>query len=77
MPMIGQVELRKQIAKRLKQARKAAGYKTAEAFCNKNDLASKEYVDHEDAKSPIRASHAAKYSRLLDVSLFWLMLGDE
>lgn len=77
MAMIGQVGLRKQIAGRLKQARNSAGYKTAEDFCEKNALELKIYLKHEDAKSVIRASHASLYSRLLGVSLFWLMLGDD
>lgn len=77
MTMLGQIEIRKQISERLKQARESAGYKTAEDFCEDFGIDPKLYVRHEDGKSAIKASHAVLYSRRLRVPLFWLMLGEE
>lgn len=77
MPMIGQVELRKQIAARLKKAREAAGYETPEAFCSEFSLDIKKYMKHETGASGIKPSQAAVYGRFLNISLFELMLGDE
>ncbi len=73
--MLGQIQVRKEIAERLKQARIAAGYVSAEEFSEKNNLSIKEYLLHEEGIVVIRASHALHYCSLLNVSIQWLMLG--
>lgn len=77
MTMLGQIEIRKLIAQRLKQARESAGYKTAEDFCEDFGIDPKLYVRHEEGKTVVKASHAVLYSRRLHVPLFWLMLGEK
>ncbi|HVV68879.1 MAG TPA: hypothetical protein VHE99_07610 [Gammaproteobacteria bacterium] len=74
--MLGQVQLRKQIAIRLKQARKNTGFNSAEDFCRENDLSLEEYPKHEDGSIALRASQAVQYCKLLKVSLHWLMFGE-
>jgi hypothetical protein len=77
MTVLGQIEIRKLIAERLKKARVSAGYKTAGDFCRDFAVDPKLYVRHEEGKSAIKASQAVLYSQRLRVSLFWLMLGEE
>jgi hypothetical protein len=74
--MLGQVQLRKEIAIRLKQARKSTGFDSAEDFCRKNGLSPENYPRHEDGTMALRASQAVQYCKLLKVSLHWLMFGE-
>ncbi|MDF3055120.1 MAG: hypothetical protein K0Q74_1027 [Gammaproteobacteria bacterium] len=77
MTTIGQVQIRKQVADRLKKARQSAGYKTAKSFCTEHNIDLKQYLKQEEGKAAIKASHAVLYARCLNVSLFWLMLGED
>jgi transcriptional regulator with XRE-family HTH domain len=72
-----QVQIREQIAARLKLARERAGYSSSEEFCQRNGLEVREYSRHENGSKAIKASQAIKYSQLLHTSLYWLMLGEE
>ncbi len=74
--MLGQVQLRKEIAIRLKQARKNIGFDSAEAFCQQTGLSMDGYPRHEDGSIALQASQAIQYSKLLHVSLHWLMFGE-
>ncbi len=74
--MLGQIQLRKEIAARLKQAREEAGFDSAEQFCQAHGLSLKEYSRHEAGTMILRASQAMHYCDLLHKSLHWLMLGD-
>ncbi len=74
---MGQIAIRKVIAKRLENARIAAGYDSPESFCQKHNLDLDIYLKHEKANAVLRASPAMRYGDLLGVSLQWLMLGDD
>lgn len=73
--MLGQIQLRKEIASRLRQARENAGYMSAENFCESNGFSTKDYLRHENGNQSIKASQAISYCRLLRISLHWLMIG--
>ncbi len=75
--MKNQLDIRKEIAERLKTARENAGYKTAAEFCNEKHLPLEEYLRYENAKISIIASHAVKYCAALKISLYHLMIGSE
>jgi hypothetical protein len=75
--MLGQVKLRKEVANRLEQARLAAGFASAENFCEQHSIPLETYLRHETGRTAIKASHAMQYSKLLNISLHWLMLGEE
>jgi hypothetical protein len=74
---ISTIELRKEVAARLKRAREKAGYDSAESFCEKNKLSLDQYALYEKGKLPIKTSQAMKYCKLLRISLQWLLIGDE
>jgi len=69
------LELRKEIGTRLEQARKTAGYASADQFCQKNNLETEPYLACEAGTIGILASQALKYSEKLRVSISWLMTG--
>ncbi len=69
-------EVRKTIANRLKNARIAAGFNSIEDFCQKNNLNLSKYQKHENAVTPLKASYALRYGKLLGVSLQELIIGD-
>ncbi|HVV67468.1 MAG TPA: helix-turn-helix transcriptional regulator [Gammaproteobacteria bacterium] len=73
--MLGQIQLRKEIAGRLRRARENAGYSSAEGFCETYGILMNDYYRHESGSQSIKASHAILYCRLLKVSLHWLMIG--
>jgi hypothetical protein len=73
--MLGQIQLRKEIASRLRRARENAGYHSAEGFCETNGILTNDYNRHETGSQSIKASQAILYCRLLKVSLHWLMIG--
>lgn len=64
------------ICRRLKQARKNAGYKSARAFMEKNKL-SRTYHYHENGRYEIPVISIVNYCRLLNVSYLWLIAGYE
>jgi hypothetical protein len=74
--MPSQIEVRREVAKRLKAARGAAGYTLAENFCKTHNLPLEQYLRHEDGDSIMRVSQAMRYAQLLNTSLQWLMLGN-
>jgi len=71
------VTTRQEIAARLKQAREKAGYSSVEDFCEKNQLPFTSYVAFERGETVIKSSQAARYCKLLNISLHWLLLGEE
>jgi transcriptional regulator with XRE-family HTH domain len=75
--MLGQTQIKKEIGERLKDARVAAGFSTAQDFCSKHNLSLPLYQQHENGKRAIKASIAQEYCKLLNVSLNWLLLGKE
>lgn len=75
--MLPIVKTRQSIATRLKQACEKAGYLSAEDFCKKNQLSLPLYLAYEQGKAVIKFSQAVRYCRLLNISLHWLLLGEE
>ena len=75
--MLGQIQIREEIAERLKQARENAGFATIESFCESTGLSIEEYTDHEAGRIPLKASQAMQYCRLLHITLHWLMIGED
>lgn len=63
------------IAKRLKQARKAAGFKRAVEAAESLGLAYQTYAGHENGSRAFDNEAAAQYSRRFKVSLDWLLTG--
>ncbi len=68
-------ELAKEIARRLKAARKAAGYKTARDFGSSHSIPPSTYAQHETGKRSINAELIINYSELLQVNPYWLLTG--
>lgn len=75
--MLGQIQLRKEIADRLTNARTKAGFETPEEFCQKYNIDPKKYIKHEKGQISLRASQAILYCESLQITLHWLMLGEE
>lgn len=75
--MLPIVKTRQSTAARLKQAREKAGYLSAADFCEKNQLSLAPYLACEQGEMVIKSSQAARYCRLLNISLHWLLLGEE
>lgn len=75
--MLGQIKLRKEVANRLEQARLAAGFNNVQSLCEDNNISLETYMRHETGRSAIKASQAMQYCRLFNISLHWLMLGEE
>ena len=71
-----QQHLHCEVAQRLKTAREAAGFTTAEEFCSKNNLALEIYLKHEAGEAPIRLSYGLKYAKFLNITFSALMLGE-
>lgn len=75
--MLGQIQLREEIAERLKQARKNLGFDSVEDFCKNTGLPIAEYLNHETGRTALKASHAMQYCQLLRITLHWLMFGED
>lgn len=75
--MASQITVRKEIATRLKEAREKAGYESAKSFCEIRHVPFKDYLNHEEGKTIMRASQAMHYCNLLNIPLNWLMVGDD
>ncbi|TNF66273.1 MAG: XRE family transcriptional regulator [Gammaproteobacteria bacterium] len=60
---------------RLRKARIAAGYKTAKAFCQANNIPTSTYSLHETNKRCLKPQLAEKYAKLLGVNVAWLLTG--
>jgi|688.fasta_scaffold233453_2 hypothetical protein len=70
------MHLYEKIAKRLKNARIKAGYKTAKEFAIKHNIPYITYAQHESGKRRLNAKYIMEYSNLLGVKSNWL-LGEE
>ena len=70
-------EIKKEMGLRLKKAREDAGYLTPQEFCTKNNLPLELYLQHENGSKGIKASNAQQYCKLLNISLDWLIIGEE
>ncbi|HVV67922.1 MAG TPA: hypothetical protein VHE99_02640 [Gammaproteobacteria bacterium] len=75
--MLGQIQLREEIAERLKQARQNSGFASVEDFCKSTGLPIAEYLNHETGRTALKASQAMQYCRLLHITLHWLMFGQD
>lgn len=62
---------------RLRAAREAAGYETAQEFAEKNNFAKSTYNTHETGARGMNAEVAEKYANLLKISPSWLLFGKE
>jgi transcriptional regulator with XRE-family HTH domain len=67
--------LRKEIGRRLKQAREKAGYVSPDEFCERNNLSLASYWAFEAGETSIKISCLLDYSKKLQVSVSWLILG--
>ena len=65
----------REIARRLREARLAAGFKTAKQFADTHRIPQPTYAMHEGGQRGLRRDVAATYARLLDVSVEWLLTG--
>ena len=63
-------------AYRLRQARIDAGYPTANHASVSFGWSIKTYLQHEEAKRPVNAETALKYSKAFKVSSVWLLGGN-
>lgn len=67
--------LASQIGKRLRVARKAAGFKTAKSFALKYGIAAVTYSQHETGKRSLGIDVLIKYCNILNVKSNWLISG--
>lgn len=65
----------KQIALRLKIARKTAGYKRAKNFALTHKIPFSTYSQHETGKRPLSAELLLKYGEILEINPSWLLTG--
>src|ERR1700727_955809 len=70
------INLTKEIAKRLKAARKAAGFKSARDFALAQNIALSTYAQHEAGKRSINAELIINYSKTFQINPYWLLTGD-
>lgn len=61
---------------RLRQARQAAGYRTAREFADTHDIPQPTYTMHELGKRALKRETAVRYAKALNISLEWLMTGN-
>jgi transcriptional regulator with XRE-family HTH domain len=71
-----QIKLKEEIAKRLKAARKAAGFKSAKDFAKTRSIPLSTYSQHETGKRSINAELIISYSSQFQVNPSWLLTGD-
>lgn len=69
-------KLADEIAKRLRAARKAAGYKSAKDFANRQNMPASTYSQHETGKRSINAELIINYSSILKVDPSWMLTGN-
>lgn len=70
-------QIKKEMGERLKQARKSAGYTSAEDFCEKHNISLEAYLQHENGQKGIKASNAQQYCKLLHIKMGWLIIGEK
>jgi len=66
----------KKISDRLKQARINAGYKSARDFAQKHGIKERTYRSHETGEYQASIETLIEYSKILNVSPTWLILGN-
>jgi len=69
------IPLNKQIAIRLKIARKSFGWKTATSFCNAVGIHKSTYSQHENGNRALTSEWFIKYGKLLEIEPGWLLTG--
>jgi hypothetical protein len=72
-----QKEIRKIVADRLKAIRIQAGYSSQKTFCEQHGFPLAHYQKHEDAECAMVASEIIQYCSALEISIYYLMLGEE
>lgn len=70
------ITITKQIAKRLREARLKAGFKSLKDFTVLNSIPLSTYSQHETGKRAINAELILIYSELLDINPDWLLTGN-
>jgi transcriptional regulator with XRE-family HTH domain len=70
------VNITKEIAKRLKAARKSSGFKTAKEFSIAQNIPLSTYSQHESGKRSINAELLMNYSIKLQINPYWLLTGN-
>lgn len=66
---------KEQVGARLRAARKAAGFKTSLAFCQKYNIPPSTYSQNESGLKIPRKATLSKYAELLGVNTEWILLG--
>jgi len=64
-----------EIAARLRTARKMAGYKTLKQFCEKHNIPTSTYSQHETGTRKAKEKILRHYTDLLEVSYDWVLYG--
>lgn len=64
------------IGKRLQQARKALGFRSARSFARQHDIPESTYSQHETGKRSLNPTTLINYSERLKVSPGWLINGN-
>lgn len=70
------IQLTEDIAKRLRAARKAAGFKAAKDFATKYNIPLSTYSQHETGKRSINAELIINYSSYFTINPCWLLTGN-
>ena len=65
-----------QTATRLKEARKAAGFRSARSAAESLGVKYSTYAGHENARRGLNDAMAVKYATQFGVSLDWLLMGE-
>jgi DNA-binding XRE family transcriptional regulator len=73
--MINRNKINKELATRLKTARKLLGYRSASAFATANDIPVQTYLNHESGKRGISIAIALEYCAILGINFNWLVTG--
>ncbi len=70
------IQLTEDIAKRLRAARKAAGFKAAKDFATQHNIPLSTYSQHETGKRSINAELIINYSSNFNINPCWLLTGN-
>ena len=70
------IQLTEEISKRLRAARKAAGFKSAKEFAKAYDVPISTYSQHETGKRNISAELIVNYSDYFKINPYWLLTGN-
>ena len=70
------IQLTEDIAKRLRAARKAAGFKAAKDFATQYNIPLSTYSQHETGKRSINAELIINYSSNFNINPCWLLTGN-